>query len=139
MKVSIFTRTYCNVTSAILSLTENKIFQGKGFKEVYNFEEIDKHLSHYSYICGYVPSKPDVDVAKALKSLDFSNYKYIKRWWNHMRSFSDTEVSLFPDFRQPNFLKYNSKKILESQVCEKSMLILKQLHLSCLYEQCKQK
>ncbi|XP_037870922.1 histidine--tRNA ligase, cytoplasmic isoform X1 [Bombyx mori] len=98
--------------------------RGKGFKEVYNFEEIDKHLSHYSYICGYVPSKPDVDVAKALKSLDFSNYKYIKRWWNHMRSFSDTEVSLFPDFRQPNFLKYNSKKILESQVKEEVSKLL---------------
>ncbi|XP_045763859.1 histidine--tRNA ligase, cytoplasmic isoform X1 [Maniola jurtina] len=59
--------------------------------------KINRHLSEYSYISGYVPSKIDVELHYNLESnLDFQKYPHLKRWWNHMRSFSDSEIALFP-------------------------------------------
>ncbi|XP_045492592.1 histidine--tRNA ligase, cytoplasmic isoform X3 [Colias croceus] len=70
--------------------TQTKIFQ--------DLEEIDRHLSEYSYVCGYLPSKYDIELLKILNSdINFYKYVYLKRWWYHMRSFSDSEIELFPE------------------------------------------
>ncbi|XP_038213732.1 histidine--tRNA ligase, cytoplasmic isoform X1 [Zerene cesonia] len=70
--------------------TESKIFQ--------DLDEIDRHLSQYSYVSGYMPSKYDIELIKTLNSdINFYKYKYLKRWWYHMRSFSDSEIELFSE------------------------------------------
>ncbi|CAG4941133.1 unnamed protein product [Colias eurytheme] len=70
--------------------TQTKTFQ--------DLDEIDRHLSEYSYVCGYLPSKYDIELLKTLNSdINFYKYVYLKRWWYHMRSFSDSEIELFPE------------------------------------------
>ncbi|XP_047517362.1 histidine--tRNA ligase, cytoplasmic isoform X1 [Pieris napi] len=67
-------------------------------KKKQDLGQIDRHLSQYSYICGYLPSKYDLELLKSINfDVDFYKYVYIKRWWYHMRSFSDSERSLLPD------------------------------------------
>ncbi|XP_072941965.1 histidine--tRNA ligase, cytoplasmic isoform X1 [Epargyreus clarus] len=62
-----------------------------------DLQKMDIHLSRFSYMGGYMPSKCDIDMMQRLgHKVDFKKYPYIKRWWHHMRSFSDTEIALFP-------------------------------------------
>lgn len=94
----------------------------------YDLEEIDKRLTQYSYVCGYMPSKFDIDLSIKLgNNFDIDKYVHIKRWWYHMRSFSESEISLFPATPPPNYVKWpncyknideNSNKNIDEQVCE---------------------
>lgn len=86
----------------------------------YDLEELDRYLLNYSYICGYLPSLSDVDVLKALgKSVDLQRFKNVRRWWYHMRSFSDSEKSLFPVTHPPNGIKIKGNfKTISDQVCD---------------------
>lgn len=95
----------------------------------YDLEEIDKRLTQYSYVCGFVPSKFDIDLRNKLgNNFDVDKYVHIKRWWYHMRSFSESEISLFPATPPPNSIKWSkgynncdekSNKIIDEQVCDK--------------------
>ncbi|XP_059061954.1 histidine--tRNA ligase, cytoplasmic-like isoform X1 [Achroia grisella] len=79
----------------------------------YDLKEIDRHLCSYSYICGYVPSNCDVELYKSIgKNKDFDRYKYLRRWWYHMRSYSDSEIELFPMTVLP------TKMYIENNVCD---------------------
>lgn len=63
-----------------------------------------------------MPSKADVELHYNLDSnLDFEIYPHIKRWWNHMRSFSDSEKALFPIINP-------SDVILKGILCKKKNL-----------------
>lgn len=93
----------------------------------YDLEEIDKRLTHYSYVCGYMPSKFDIELSYKLGSnFDVNKYVHIKRWWYHMRSFSEYEISLFPATPPPNNVLSKGYKNIEEksninideQVCE---------------------
>lgn len=83
-----------------------------------DLEELNKHLSQFSYVCGYMPCKIDVETQSSLGSkLDFQKYPYIKRWWYHMRSFNDSERSQLPE-RYLNYMisKKNNKISIDQQV-----------------------
>lgn len=96
---------------------------------LYDLEEIDKRLTQYSYVCGYVPSKFDIDLSNKLGSnYDIDKYVHIKRWWYHMRSFSESEISLYPAPPPSSSINWskdyksiyeNSNKNIDDQVCEK--------------------
>lgn len=78
---------------------------------------MDLHLSQYSYIGGYMPSKSDIELSKSLQNDNKAvEYCYIKRWLNHMRSFTDSETHLFPTI-PPNILKMENIKTLSDEVC----------------------
>uniref|UniRef100_A0A2A4JW78 histidine--tRNA ligase n=1 Tax=Heliothis virescens TaxID=7102 RepID=A0A2A4JW78_HELVI len=92
----------------------------------YDLPEIDKHLCQYSYICGYNPSYCDIELKNDLgNNIDFNKYKYIKRWWYHMRSFSDSEVSLLPKLNLPKVLQREKDgSTLDQQIQEEVAKLL---------------
>ncbi|KAG6448710.1 hypothetical protein O3G_MSEX005706 [Manduca sexta] len=100
--------------------------KGKKIIAEYDFGEIDKQLSQYSYICGYMPSKCDIELIKDLKNLDFQKYIHIKRWWYHMGSFSNSEILLLPDSNLPNIMKVTkeSSKSIDNQIQEEVSKLL---------------
>lgn len=74
-------------------------------------------MSQYSYICGYVPSICDVELHKSLgNNIDFESYKYIRRWWYHMRSFSESEIKLFNRNEMPKSIYKQNSKTIDEQV-----------------------
>lgn len=87
----------------------------------YDVDEINKRLTQHSYICGYLPSKFDIELSNKLgNNFDMNKYVHIKRWWYHMRSFSESEISSFPATPPPNSIKWSeSYKNFDEQVCEK--------------------
>ncbi|XP_041972622.1 histidine--tRNA ligase, cytoplasmic isoform X1 [Aricia agestis] len=63
-----------------------------------DLQGLNEYLSKYSYIGGYEPSKSDVQILREIKDCDLKpKYVYLKRWWYHMGSFSDSEISSLPD------------------------------------------
>ncbi|XP_073966004.1 histidine--tRNA ligase isoform X1 [Choristoneura fumiferana] len=106
--------------------SEKACVSNKG-REQYDLDNIDSHFSRYSYICGFRPSNCDVMLAKSLSSIDFSKYIYIKRWWDHMRSYNATEKSQFPILEPPDVMTQKPKgnsKSLETQVKEEVAKLL---------------
>lgn len=68
-----------------------------------------------------MPCKFDIELFKSLDlKLDFKKYPYLRRWWYHMRSFTDSEISLLPVIHPSdkliNILKVY-KKTADQQVC----------------------
>ncbi|OWR50578.1 Histidyl-tRNA synthetase cytoplasmic [Danaus plexippus plexippus] len=59
----------------------------------------------YSYINGYTPSRLDFEVYNNLKNVDLKRYSYVKRWWCHMRSFSNSEITQLPFMKPPDAVK----------------------------------
>ncbi|XP_050561271.1 histidine--tRNA ligase, cytoplasmic isoform X1 [Spodoptera frugiperda] len=92
----------------------------------YNLPEIEKHLRDYSYICGYTPSYCDIELRNDLgKNIDFEKYKSIKRWWYHMGSFSDFEISLLPRLSPPKVLeKVKDGTTIDQQIQEEVAKLL---------------
>ncbi|XP_023934272.2 histidine--tRNA ligase, cytoplasmic isoform X1 [Bicyclus anynana] len=94
----------------VRKLKAAKESSGKGksaTNSLQDLEEINRHLSKYSYISGFVPSKADVELHYNLENnLDFRKYPHIKRWWYHMQSFSDSERTLFP-VNHPSYAIFN--------------------------------
>jgi len=78
--------------------------------------KLNGFLGRSSYINGYTPSQEDVKVYKALEVKDISNkYAHLKRWYNHINSFSKEEQSKFgqpENFAQPVVAKKEEKKKL---------------------------
>lgn len=73
-------------------------------------------------MCGYVPSAFDIELFRNIDSKsDLEKYPYVKRWWYHMRSFSDSEINLFPVI-SPSDLIINmfkdNEKTADEQVCD---------------------
>lgn len=90
-------------------------------KSSFDLEQIDRHLAHFSYLSGYTPTRLDIDIFNDLgQDIDFLTYKYIKRWWYHMRSFNVSEIRLFPESCSQNALTILQKpnaKLIDEQVC----------------------
>ncbi|KAI5645155.1 histidyl-tRNA synthetase domain-containing protein [Phthorimaea operculella] len=110
----------------VRKLKSEKESSDKGYKNTYDLGEIDRHFSQYSYICGYVPSKHDIDLRDQLEKTDFQSFVYLKRWWYHMRSFSEAEISLFPETPPPFILqtaKQQTKSISDQIQEEVSKLL----------------
>jgi len=59
---------------------------------------INNYLADKSYVEGYVPSSSDVDTFSGIGNAapDANKYPNVSRWWNHIKSFSDSERSLWP-------------------------------------------
>ncbi|XP_026491645.2 histidine--tRNA ligase, cytoplasmic isoform X1 [Vanessa tameamea] len=93
-----------------------------------NLEEINKHLSQFSYLSGHMPSKVDIETHNKLDcNVHFQNYPHLKRWWYHMRSFSDSERSLFPESYHLNCMvkNYNANnKSVDQQIKEEVSKLL---------------
>ncbi|XP_063530505.1 histidine--tRNA ligase, cytoplasmic isoform X1 [Cydia strobilella] len=103
------------------------VFNKGSPRNQYDLSEIDTHFSQHSYICGYTPSNCDMILAKDLDKIDFQKYIYIRRWWNHMRSFSIAEVSQFPIVQPPDVMNSKPKGIslsIEVQIKEEVAKLL---------------
>ncbi|XP_050672654.1 histidine--tRNA ligase, cytoplasmic isoform X1 [Leptidea sinapis] len=88
----------------------------KNSKKFQDFAQIDRHLSQYSYISGFSPSKHDIELFKTIDAnTDFTKYKHFKRWWCHMRSFTDSDIKMFPNVKPlldvPNLVQENNKSL----------------------------
>ncbi|XP_064115127.1 elongation factor 1-beta-like [Macrobrachium nipponense] len=59
---------------------------------------LDAHLSKFSYVGGYKPSKLDTTVLASghVPSSPPSSLPHLRRWAKHMASFSSSECSAFP-------------------------------------------
>lgn len=81
---------------------------------------LNEHFSKFSYICGYEPTNMDIEIVNKIKDLkDFTKFQHIKRWWYHMRSFSDLEIKSFSKSHPPDIMlimKENLSKSLNDQV-----------------------
>ncbi|XP_075972089.1 histidine--tRNA ligase isoform X1 [Anticarsia gemmatalis] len=75
--------------------------KGKRNNVKYDLAAIDKHFSQYSYVCRFTPCCCDIDLMRSLKKINLRKYKHLKRWWYHMQSFSETEISLLPRLDPP--------------------------------------
>lgn len=60
-------------------------------------EALNNYLATYSYLDGYTPSQLDSKVYQILKELNinFANYLHLKRWYNHIATFTDEEKTRF--------------------------------------------
>ncbi|XP_060800856.1 histidine--tRNA ligase, cytoplasmic isoform X2 [Amyelois transitella] len=107
-----------------LKLAKESNEKGKEIK-YYDLGEIDKLMSQYSYVCGYMPSDCDIELHKSLgNNIDFENYKYIRRWWYHMRSFNESEIKLFDKNVMPKCIYKENKKSLDEQIKEEVAKLL---------------
>lgn len=68
---------------------------------------------------GYMPSKCDTLISKKLQTLDVREYKHVRRWLDHMRSFSDDEKSLF---REATLLANAECSNIDQKVCLRLLL-----------------
>jgi len=57
-----------------------------------NLVDLDKHLITFSYVGGYLPSAKDAETFDQLKSEDIAEFVNIGRWFEHMKTFSRTEI-----------------------------------------------
>ncbi|XP_012218114.1 valine--tRNA ligase [Linepithema humile] len=59
-------------------------------------EALNNYLADYSYLEGYTPSQLDSKVYQSMKELniDFTNHLHLKRWYNHMATFTDEEKAV---------------------------------------------
>ncbi|GAB1864380.1 Valine--tRNA ligase [Camponotus japonicus] len=77
------------------------IGDGKWYQQALNEscvqEALDNYLATYSYLDGYTPSQLDSKVYQTLKELNinFANYLHLKRWYNHIATFTDEEKTIF--------------------------------------------
>jgi len=59
-------------------------------------EALNNYLADYSYLEGYTPSQLDSKVYRSVKELniDFANHLHLKRWYNHIATFTDEEKAV---------------------------------------------
>ncbi|OXU18315.1 hypothetical protein TSAR_016726 [Trichomalopsis sarcophagae] len=84
-------------------LKSEKADPAKGFKE--SLGEIDRLFSNYSYVCGWKPTKNDTQFFNLCCTHENGGYGYwphLKRWFDHIKSFSSEEQSKFPELKQSN-------------------------------------
>lgn len=60
-------------------------------------EALNNYLVDYPYLDGYTPSQLDSSVHRSLKKLniDLARHPYIKRWYDHIGTFTDEEKAVF--------------------------------------------
>lgn len=60
-------------------------------------EALNNYLADYPYLDGYTPSQLDSSVHRSLKELniDFARCLHIKRWYDHIATFTDGEKAAF--------------------------------------------
>lgn len=60
-------------------------------------DALDEYLADYSYVDGFTPSQADVKVHKALSNIksEFKRQPHLRRWFSHLKTFSDRERSEF--------------------------------------------
>lgn len=59
-------------------------------------QALNDKLADFPYVAGYTASQADVDQLKKMPASVEQKYVYVKRWLNHMASFSDAEKKAFP-------------------------------------------
>lgn len=77
------------------------IGDGKWYQQALNEscvqEALNNYLATYSYLDGYTPSQLDSKVYQTLNELNinFANYLHLKRWYNHIATFTNEEKTIF--------------------------------------------
>ncbi|KAG5317021.1 SYVC ligase, partial [Acromyrmex heyeri] len=90
-----------NANDKKLNNTCIDVGNGKWYKWTLNESCVQKalnnYLADYSYLDGYTPSQLDLSVYQSLKELniDFARHLHIKRWYNHIATFTDEEKAVF--------------------------------------------
>lgn len=67
--------------------------------------KLNEQLADYPYVNGYTPSQADVEQLKSLPSKYDASYVHVKRWENHLKSFSEAERKAFPGTPGPSAAK----------------------------------
>lgn len=62
---------------------------------------LNAFLEDKSYIEGYVPSQADVAIFQELSGAPAEGFVHARRWYNHIRSYSDDERLCFPGIQKP--------------------------------------
>lgn len=103
-------------------------------------EAVNNYLADYSYLDGYTPSQLDSSVHRSLKELniDFARYPHIKRWYDHVTTFTDEEKAAFraeqnkiiPKLAYVNEHQHNNDHIFEVK-------ILFNIQITPLFRKCK--
>ena len=60
-----------------------------------NLKDLEKTLTEFSYINGYIPSSLDSKLYSHLQSQELSNFLHLSRWFRHMQSFAQAERDSF--------------------------------------------
>lgn len=78
---------------------------------------LNEYLSSRSYLCDYGPTKSDQELHKLITNCNLllNRYHHVKRWYNHISSFSDQERAKFKS-ADNSALSGLVKVLLESQV-----------------------
>jgi len=60
-------------------------------------EALNNYLADYPYLDGYTPSQLDSSIHRSLKevNIDFAKHLHIKRWFNHIATFTNEEKAVF--------------------------------------------
>ena len=86
-----------------LKIVSSTSFLPQGFKE--SLGDIDQTLASYSYVSGWHPSKKDTEFYNLCSTHEnggYGSWPHLKRWFDHIKSFSSEERSSFPELKQPN-------------------------------------
>ena len=70
----------------------------KDLNSALGLKPLNDHLTTRSYISGFAPSQNDVSVFRAI-TIDLSkekDYTNAKRWYMHMKSFSNDQIKSLP-------------------------------------------
>lgn len=83
---------------------------------------INNYLADHPYLDGYTPTQLDPSVHQLLRDSDinFVNYPHLKRWYDHIETFTDAEKA---KFAKVEMLKNIQRKVedtfkVRSHLCE---------------------
>ncbi|KAL1458375.1 hypothetical protein WDU94_008532 [Cyamophila willieti] len=82
--------------------------------EDFDFEALNNHFKHYSYICDYVPTQADNIIFEHLMRnvhlTVINNHQYLLRWFKHMKSFDSSQRQCFREISNstPSFSVFNN-------------------------------
>ncbi|XP_050691894.1 probable serine--tRNA ligase, cytoplasmic isoform X1 [Eriocheir sinensis] len=110
-----------------------------------DLDALEKHLSEYSYLCGYEPCQKDPRLAGRLTAPPSPNtHPAVTRWYSHMNTFTVEEVKALPEPQQLAFSVELAKEAegtetdvpaeVKEKLTELTMDILRPLKVSQLKE-----
>uniref|UniRef100_A0A8D8R2L8 threonine--tRNA ligase n=1 Tax=Cacopsylla melanoneura TaxID=428564 RepID=A0A8D8R2L8_9HEMI len=83
--------------------------------EDFDFEALNNHFKHHSYICDYVPTQADNIIFEHLMRnvhlTIINNHQYLLRWFKHMKSFDSSQRQCFKEISNnstPSFSVFNN-------------------------------